>query len=86
MIFSDIVSQTDKGRITINGQIQSRQSANPDFDIRINAENVPLDNELTQALPEKQKQLWKRLNLGGVVDSDIKYVPRKTGHLVLWRT
>ena len=79
VIFSDIISQTDKGRITINGQTKTRGSANPDFDIKIKAEGVPLDAELAEALPEKQRQLWKNLNLGGVVDSDIQIRSVKSG-------
>ncbi len=79
VIFSDIISQTDKGKITINGQTKTSGSAKPYFDINIKAEGVPLDNELAEALPEKQRQLWKNLNLGGAVDSDIRIYSAQGG-------
>lgn len=69
VIFSDVISRNGKGKITINGQTESTK---PYFDIKIKVENISLDKELAESLPEKQRQLWKNLNLGGTVDGDIR--------------
>ncbi|UCC22658.1 MAG: hypothetical protein JSW23_00890 [Planctomycetota bacterium] len=69
---SDLVSETDGSKITINGKATSCRTDRPISDFRVKAENVPLDSTLASALPPAQKPLYDRLCMAGSADADIK--------------
>lgn len=75
---SDLVSEIDGSKITINGKATACRTDRPISDIRVKAENVPLDSTLAFALPPAQKPLYDRLCIAGSADADIKvFTPRQ---------
>jgi hypothetical protein len=75
---SDLVSETDGSKITINGKATACRTDRPISDFRVKAENVPLDSTLASALPPAQKPLYDRLCMAGSADADIKvFTPRQ---------
>ena len=69
---SDVVSQVEQGKVTINGKVENCASENPRYDIKVDANNISLGPELSKALPQKQKYLWQKLNSGKVIDGQIR--------------
>ncbi|MHC4325974.1 MAG: AsmA family protein, partial [Planctomycetota bacterium] len=73
IIFSDIVSQINERKITVNGLIETSDTDSPptyDFIIKVN--NIPIDAELKAALTEKQQNLYEQLSPAGLADGWIK--------------
>ena len=77
---SNLVSQFDGREITINGKVTGRKSERPIYDVSIEANNIPLDSTLADALTDGQKDLYNRFCRGGVADAQIKVLtPRDVG-------
>jgi len=84
IIFSDIVSQVNDRKITINGKAITagvdatlrssslRSTRRPLYDITIDANNVPLDSTLEASLPDKQRSLYEQFDLSGLADGRVK--------------
>jgi hypothetical protein len=71
--FSDVISQVNERKITLNGEIESNGTNEPsiyDFIIKLN--NVPFDKKFEAALSEKQKSLYQQLSPVGLADGWIK--------------
>lgn len=64
---SDVVSQSDGCKITINGKVTQRDTGRPIYDISVKADNVPLDSTLAAALPAEQSKLAGLVDTGGSV-------------------
>jgi hypothetical protein len=77
VVFSDVISEWDGRRIEINGNIGFSRER-PTYDILINAEDVPLDAVLAEALPSAQRDFYNEFETSGRIDAKIKIV-RKTG-------
>jgi len=69
---SDLVSEANDCKITIDGKATACRTDRPISDIRVKAENVPLDSTLASALPPAQQPLYDRLCMAGSADADIK--------------
>jgi len=65
VIASDVVSQLDERKITLNGQVTNCSGDRPVCDISIKAENLPLDATLAKVLKDKQKYFGDSFNLAG---------------------
>lgn len=80
---SDLVSQSDEGKITLNGKITACGTDRPIYDITVKAQDIPLDSTLEQALPTNQRYLYNRFDMTGLADGDIKiFTPQQgTSHV-----
>lgn len=74
MILSDVVSQWEGRRITINGKVGFGPGAGPSYDIVAKGENIPLDATLEAALPAAQKEFYNQFEMQGLVDATVKVV------------
>jgi len=79
VVFSDVVSQVDKRKIILNGQITIPGTDKPIYDISVKVNNIPLDSTLEAALPEKQKSLYKQFCPAGYADGWIKISTQDSG-------
>lgn len=69
---SELVSETNDTKITINGQATACRTDRPICDFSVKAENVSLDSTLAAALPPAQKDFYNELQMAGSADADIK--------------
>ncbi len=69
--FSNVVSQVNDRRISINGTARPTESGQSIYDILIKAENVPLDKTLEASLPASQKSFYELFELSGLFDANI---------------
>jgi hypothetical protein len=77
---SNLVSQFDERKITINGKVTERKSDRQIYDVSIEANDIPLDSTLAEALTEGQKNLYNRFCLGGIADTKIRILtPQNIG-------
>jgi hypothetical protein len=75
---TDLVSDVNGRKITLNGKATARRTDRPICDISVKAENVPLDSTLAAALPPGQKDLYDELQMAGSADADIKiFTPKQ---------
>ncbi len=72
--FSNLVSQVADRKIEINGFMQKQATYN-DFYLDVKAENIPLDNTLSRALPEKTRTGYDQLKMSGQTDASITIRP-----------
>ncbi len=66
VIFSDVVSQMDDRKITLNGEVVTSGTDKKAYDLTARVENIPLDSTLEAALPKKQKDLFERFDPSGL--------------------
>ncbi len=69
---SDLVSQYNGRTISFNGKVRGRNTERPIFDLSIGAKDVPLNSELAEALPAKQKNLYEQYDIAGLADANVK--------------
>jgi hypothetical protein len=80
IIFSNIISQINDRKITLNGLIDTTDTDKPityDFTIKVN--NIPFDTSLQAALTNKQKNLYEQLKPAGLTDGWIKISRQDSG-------
>jgi len=77
--FSDVVSQFDGRKITINGEVTAYNTERPMYDILVSAEDIPLDSTLVGSLTDKQRNVYNQLDMVGPADAEIKIVTAKDG-------
>lgn len=77
MSFSDketalnVESAYEGRKINIEGRINELQGVHPLYELNIRAENIPLDRQLLEALPEGQRKFYRRFRPVGQVDANI---------------
>ena len=69
---SDLVSQVNERKITLNGKVTEHNTDRPIYDISIEANNIPLDSTLTASLPAKKRRFYDRFDMAGLANADIK--------------
>jgi len=80
IFFSNVISQINERKITVNGLIETSDADRPTtYDFIINANNVPFDTNLEAALTEKQKNLYTQLCPAGFADGWIKLSTQDSG-------
>jgi hypothetical protein len=80
IFFSNIISKTNERKITVNGTVETSDNDGPTtYDFIIQAENVPLDTNLEEALTDKQKNLYKQLCPAGFANGWIKLSTQDSG-------
>ncbi|MCP4456013.1 MAG: hypothetical protein GY809_31540 [Planctomycetes bacterium] len=72
--FSNLMSQVANRQIAISG-FMLKQPGHNDFNLDITAQNIPLDRTLSLALPEKTKNGYDQLKMGGQTDATISVRP-----------
>jgi len=77
IVISDVVSQLEDCKITLNGSATQRDTEHPVYYISIKANEVPLDSTLKAALPAKQRDFYSRFDMTGTVDADVKLFTEK---------
>ena len=68
----DFLSQVGERRITAQGRITATDTNEPQFDLLIEASNVPLDSTLAGALADPQRDLYNQFEFDGQGDGKIK--------------
>ncbi len=68
----DVTSEVNERKIILNGQVTSRNTDRPIYDISVKADNIPLDSTLAEALPNKQRHLYNQLDMAGLADANVK--------------
>ena len=69
---SDLVSRYNGRTISFNGKVTERNTERPIFDLSIGAKDVPLDSELAEALPAKQRSFYEQYDMAGLADANVK--------------
>ena len=72
IIVSDVVSQYNGSKITLNGTVTACRTDRPICDISVRAENIPLDSTLAAALPAGQRNFYNQSCMTGLADADVK--------------
>jgi len=72
VIFSDVVSQGNQRKITVNGELTTRSTNRPIYDISIEVNNIPLDSTLEAALSDRQRDLYNQIHPVGLADGLVK--------------
>lgn len=66
IIVSDIVSGTGGRQISFNGKVTERDTDHPVYYITIDANDIPMDATLGEALPPRYRELYQRFDANGV--------------------
>ncbi len=75
---SDVISQVNDRKITLNGEVTACSTARPIYDISVKANDIPLDSTLTSSLSDKQSDFYNRFDMTGLADADIKiFTPKQ---------
>jgi hypothetical protein len=72
MTISDVISQVNDCKITLNGKITAYSTDRPVCDISVKAKDVPLDSTLASILSEREGDFYSRFDMTGLADADIK--------------
>jgi len=72
VIFSDVVSQVNERKITLNGEITTPSTNGSTYDMSIKVNDIPLDSTLRAALPDRQRDLYSQFHPAGLADGRIK--------------
>jgi hypothetical protein len=68
IIASDIVSREAGKQIRLDGKMTGRDAGKPVYRITIDANNIPLDAALRDALPPQHREQYQRFNASGLLD------------------
>jgi len=69
---SDVISQVNDRKITLNGKVTAYSTDHPVYDIAIKADDIPLDSTLASSLSGSRRNFYNQLNMTGLADTDIK--------------
>jgi hypothetical protein len=67
----DVVSRQSGGTIKMHGIITDANTPNPEYDFKIQANNVAIDNKLINAFPQEQKKFFNNFEIQAKGDADI---------------
>ncbi len=68
IVVSDVVSKAGERQIRFNGKVTARHTDKPIYYITIDANDIPLDAVLGDALPAQHRELYRRFEAEGAVD------------------
>jgi hypothetical protein len=72
VILSDVVSQVNECKITLNGEVATHSADSSIYNVSIEVNNIPLDSTLEAALPDGQRNLYARIHPAGLADGWVK--------------
>ncbi|MFH1371819.1 MAG: AsmA-like C-terminal region-containing protein [Planctomycetota bacterium] len=70
--FSDVISEWEGRKITINGKANLGQGEKPTYDVLVEGKGIPLDSTLEEALPAAQRDIYNQFEMAGLIDATIK--------------
>jgi len=79
VILSDVVSQVNECKITLNGEVATGSANSLIYDISVKVNNIPLDSTLEASLPEKQRNLYNRIHPAGLANGLVKVSRQGSG-------
>jgi len=65
--------------IELNGQVTKTNTERPQFNIIIDANDIPLDSRLMDAIPSRQRWFYEKFSLDAITDINIKVFPNQVG-------
>lgn len=72
----DIVSHYDDSRqVTLNGEVLGLETPQPEYNIQIEAEEIPVDELLIDAMPPGLQAFFDEVKLDAVADIDVSIFP-----------
>lgn len=71
ILFRDFVGHYGDGRIFTYGEIFS-SAPSTGFDLHFQGVGLPLDQNLYEAIPASQQQVWDKTQLSGLIDIDLR--------------
>ncbi|MCJ7778141.1 MAG: hypothetical protein MUP16_07505, partial [Sedimentisphaerales bacterium] len=75
---SDVISDVNGCKITLNGKISAWSTDQPICDISVKVKDIPLDPTLVSSLSDKKSDFYNRLDMTGLADADIKiFTPKQ---------
>ncbi len=75
---SDVISQVNGCKITLNGKVTACSTDQPIYDISVEANDIPLDSTLASSLSDKKGDFYNRFDMTGLADADIKiFTPKQ---------
>lgn len=78
LLIEDVLaSYDDGGQIKVVGRVLQQEETEPVFDVRVQGEDIPVDEQLIKALPEKYGAFFKHLQTDAMVDFDVSVFPDK---------
>lgn len=82
--FDNLMSHYDDDRkVTLNGQVLELRSKQPNFRIHVEAERIPVDDQLVDAMPVGQRTFFDRLEIDALADMDVDIFRNETGKRLL---
>jgi len=72
-----VVSQYDGRSITLDGEITETETERPRYNIKIDADDIPIDSTLKTALPAKQRKFYESFEVDALTDVQIKVFPNE---------
>jgi hypothetical protein len=79
VVFSDVVSQVNERKITLNGEIITQGTDQVAYDISAKINHIPLDSTLEAALPEQQRDFYRRFDPSGLASGWVKVSTQDSG-------
>ncbi len=71
MSFVSVNAHRDDASILLNGRIDALRSSRPTYQLRIQAEGLPIDEALLHSLNPQQQQALEQFGARGMIDADI---------------
>jgi hypothetical protein len=71
---SNLLSKYNGRKISLNGKVTERSTERPIYDLSVSAKDIPLDSELADALPAKQRNFYEQYNMTGLADAEVKII------------
>lgn len=82
--FDNLVAHYDDQRkVTLNGQVLELRSKQPNFRIHVDAEQIPVDDELIQAMPVGPRGFFDKLEIDAAANIDVDIFRNETGKRLL---
>jgi hypothetical protein len=81
----DVVSRYDGDdrMIRLNGTVTEIDSERPQFNMVIDANNIPIDSTLSAALPPQQREFYERFEVNAITNSRITVFPNEVGRRIV---
>jgi hypothetical protein len=75
----NITSHYEDKTIILNGNVTDAESERPQFNIKISAANIPIDDVLKQSLPPSQREFYDYFDVDAMTDVEIEVFPNQVG-------
>ncbi len=68
ILLSDVVSRTGDKQIRVNGKVTEPSGGMPAYYLSVDAQDIPLDATLREALPAQHRELFQRFDVNGLAN------------------